>query len=88
MKFREWLKMKKEKREERRRQKLALKREAGSPELFGLDGSEASEIDPPESRFTEEYGEFLNEQELRKEREAAQEREARDTEGRISREEE
>ena len=87
MKLRDWFRMKKQKREERRREKLARKlgnaAEAPAPEAEELEAAEAeaeeaverrieaapepldfdpADINAPESRFTEEYGEFIKEQ--------------------------
>jgi len=62
MKLKEWLMAKKKRREARRKEKLELKRSAAGPEVMQLDADEAG-IVPPESRFTDEYREFLKRQE-------------------------
>lgn len=70
MKLKEWLKARKERREARRRQKVERSLPLYEKELQSLDP-----IDPdtpiPESRFTDEYREFLN---SREETEAAKDR--------------
>ena len=73
MSLKEWFRARKERREARRRQKveraivsedgeLRAQKPINAEKLQGLDFNEA-DIVPPESRFTEEYGEFLKKQE-------------------------
>ena len=62
MKLKDWFLKRKQRREERRQAKLALKRSIETPEVVGLD-AQTSDIVSPESRFTDEYREFLKRQE-------------------------
>ena len=49
-------------------------------ELVGLDNADLSGIEPPETRFTEEYREFLEEQDAAGSRTDPSEEEPADTE--------
>ena len=67
MGFRDWLKAKKKKRSQERMEKL--RQEEQAERSFALTGSDSgfavdpADIDPPETRFTDEYREFLEKQE-------------------------
>ena len=67
MGFRDWLKAKKKKRQQERMEKrLAEEQAERSFVLSGNDSGFAvdpADIDPPETRFTDEYREFLDRQE-------------------------
>ncbi len=62
MKLKDWLIAKKERRAARRRQRLERIHGTEAAGLSDL-GCEASDIEAPESRFTDEYRDFLKEQE-------------------------
>lgn len=66
MGLKEWLNAQKQKRAERRRAKR-LRGAGGSPEeLLQLD-ADTEGIEPPASRYTEEYREFVEKQEAERE---------------------
>ncbi|MBR6108563.1 MAG: hypothetical protein IKQ36_02390 [Clostridia bacterium] len=71
MSIREWLRARKERREARRRERLersAMPKRADlnmyqpEPELAPLEPTEP-DIAPPESRYTDEYRDFINKRE-------------------------
>ena len=71
MKLKDWLRAKKEKRAAKKQDKLVRKLAAESPEPELLD-ADTEGIEPPETRFTDEYREFLErEAAITREREAA-----------------
>lgn len=65
MKLKEWIRKRKERREERRQEKILRRLGPEEYEYEHLD-ADTEDITPPESRFTEEYREFLKEEEAAK----------------------
>ena len=61
MKLKDWFKAMKQKREQKKRQKAGYAPERTAPQLQPLD-ADTTGIEQPESRFTEEYREFVKKQ--------------------------
>ena len=56
-----WLKAKKDRSKQQRQEKLALERSMNTSPVQPL-GADLTGVVPPETRFTEEYKQFLQEQ--------------------------